>query len=207
LRPNPERNEKIYALWREGRTIEEISLLTGIPRSTVGYYVKKFKKRLADGGDFGLEGPFARRGRSGDGQEGAQALLWAIEKTIAFNKLLDIVRKGDAKEAFYELAACKLFIELFKKYVQLTPEELKALEEAFKTGPGWASGASGAPHIAERRGRTFKEALEEITKKGRREVASRSSHPFPELKGKRGASPSMRAGGVDVGMGHNSRRN
>jgi len=46
LRPNPERNEKIYTLWREGHSIEKISLLTGIPKGTVGYFVKKLKNSM-----------------------------------------------------------------------------------------------------------------------------------------------------------------
>jgi hypothetical protein len=34
---NIERNVIIYQHWQEGKTIEEISTLTGIPHSTVGY--------------------------------------------------------------------------------------------------------------------------------------------------------------------------
>lgn len=41
---NPRREERIYHLWKKGLTIDYISLIEGIPRSSVGYYVKKFNK-------------------------------------------------------------------------------------------------------------------------------------------------------------------
>ena len=41
---NFERENAIYELWKAGCTIDEISSKTGIPRSTVGYYVAKFNK-------------------------------------------------------------------------------------------------------------------------------------------------------------------
>ena len=36
---NPDRNQKIYTLWKSGLTIDEISAQLNIPRSTAGYYV------------------------------------------------------------------------------------------------------------------------------------------------------------------------
>ncbi len=45
---NVERNKRIQNLWILGQTIDQISLSTGIPRSTVGYYVKKFKSLDGD---------------------------------------------------------------------------------------------------------------------------------------------------------------
>jgi len=41
---NFERDELIHELWLHGYTIDEISSQTGIPRSSVGYYVSKFNK-------------------------------------------------------------------------------------------------------------------------------------------------------------------
>ena len=41
---NFERENAIYELWLQDYTIDEISSKTGIPRSTVGYYVAKFNK-------------------------------------------------------------------------------------------------------------------------------------------------------------------
>jgi hypothetical protein len=40
-----EREKTIYDLWRLGYTINEIQAQTGMPRSSVGYYVAKFNKK------------------------------------------------------------------------------------------------------------------------------------------------------------------
>ena len=47
--PNLERNKRIYELWENGRTVDRISFLTGVPRSTVGYYVRKFNRLAVEG--------------------------------------------------------------------------------------------------------------------------------------------------------------
>jgi hypothetical protein len=41
---NLERRETIHELWLQGFTVDEISSQTGIPRSSVGYYVAKFNQ-------------------------------------------------------------------------------------------------------------------------------------------------------------------
>ncbi len=41
---NIEREKIIYELWLQSYTVDEISSKTGIPRSSVGYYVAKFNK-------------------------------------------------------------------------------------------------------------------------------------------------------------------
>ena len=46
---NSERNRLIYDLWEARLTVSEISFRTGIPRSTVGYYVRKFNRLAAKG--------------------------------------------------------------------------------------------------------------------------------------------------------------
>jgi hypothetical protein len=46
---NFDRNILIYDLWKKGYTINEMSFETGIPRSTVGYYVRKFNKHARRG--------------------------------------------------------------------------------------------------------------------------------------------------------------
>ena len=45
---NTKRENKLYSLWLSGYTIDEASYTTGIPRSSVGYYYKKFKKIYGD---------------------------------------------------------------------------------------------------------------------------------------------------------------
>ena len=47
--PNLERNKHIYELWERGLTVDRISSLTGVPRSTVGYYVRKFNRLAVEG--------------------------------------------------------------------------------------------------------------------------------------------------------------
>jgi len=42
---NMAREDLITDLYNRGNTIDQISLITGIPRSSVGYYVKKNKKK------------------------------------------------------------------------------------------------------------------------------------------------------------------
>lgn len=48
-RRNLERNRAIYELWERGLTVDKIASLTGVPRSTVGYYVRKFNRLAAEG--------------------------------------------------------------------------------------------------------------------------------------------------------------
>ena len=49
IQENTDRNILVYELWTKGRTIDEIASETAIPRSTVGYYVRKFNKRAKSG--------------------------------------------------------------------------------------------------------------------------------------------------------------
>jgi len=43
---NPEREAEVFKYWKEGHyTIDQISTSTSIPRSTVGYYTKKFSRK------------------------------------------------------------------------------------------------------------------------------------------------------------------
>ena len=49
IQENPDRNFIIYEMWTNGSTIDEISFETGVPRSTVGYYVRKFNKCAKSG--------------------------------------------------------------------------------------------------------------------------------------------------------------
>jgi len=43
---NREREAEVFKYWKGGHyTIDQISTSTGIPRSTVGYYVKKFSRK------------------------------------------------------------------------------------------------------------------------------------------------------------------
>lgn len=43
MEKNPVREKRIYELWKKGYKIAEIAEMTGYPKSSVGYYTKKFK--------------------------------------------------------------------------------------------------------------------------------------------------------------------
>ena len=49
FKENTNRNFLVYELWKKGYTIDEIAFETAIPRSTVGYYVRKFNKCAKSG--------------------------------------------------------------------------------------------------------------------------------------------------------------
>jgi hypothetical protein len=46
---NAERNKLLFELWMQGHTIDEAALISDIPRSTVGYYFRKFKRYRKNG--------------------------------------------------------------------------------------------------------------------------------------------------------------
>ena len=164
LRPNPERNDKIYTLWKEGHTIEEISLFTGIPRSTVGYYVKKFKKQQVNRKDLDFEDSFTieRKLKSRE-REKAQSSLSAIAKFISFMDIIEVMKKGDYREAFYHLATLKLLIDIFK-HLGFTPYEIQALVDLVKPRLESIESVLGSPIKLEKKGKTLKEIADEINK-------------------------------------------
>ena len=125
---NIERNKKIYGLWKTGHTIDQISLITNIPRSTVGYYVEKFNKHQKNERTSNFE-----KFRAVESKENKEEILTtSFIKSMFFQKIYDLIKKGDFKKTYYFLASYKLFMEL-SKYFKLTPEELRALNEAFKS--------------------------------------------------------------------------
>ena len=124
---NEERNQKILELWKQGHTIEGTSVLLNMPRSTVGYYYKKFGKRSKNG-LYSSEDTRARRRTV----ENYQVTFSALAKIISYDGIIKMIKEGDYTRTYYYLAGLKLLIELWK-YHQLTPEELQALVEALKT--------------------------------------------------------------------------
>ena len=83
---NPDRNAIIYELWEKGNTVSEISLMTGIPRSSVGYYVRKFNKYAKDGRPVVLP----QKQKAGK----STVLNSAVTKWLAFDTIIDIVNAG-----------------------------------------------------------------------------------------------------------------
>jgi hypothetical protein len=117
-RSNIERNAAIYKLWEEGKSIEEISLLTGIPRSTVGYYVHKFNAAARTGGAIPLP-PSTEK-------QPTEILFGLLKKSVAMEYLLTLLKTSDAQTIYYNLAATKLLGEQLGR-LELTNEEREVL--------------------------------------------------------------------------------
>jgi hypothetical protein len=103
---NSERNRVIYEFWEMNLTVGEISSRTGIPRSTVGYYVRKFNKLAAKGKPVVFPGPSRSPGMPRNYTEDIP-LMSNLE-----TRILESVVHGDWKEIYYRLSAFKLLKEL-----------------------------------------------------------------------------------------------
>jgi len=139
MKENIERNKRIYELWNLGHTIEEISLITGIPRSTVGYYVKKFKKYENEGKPLKLAAS-SKHDISRNEPASSNALGSFLMKFISLQEVPKwtnaLLNRGEFDKLYYFLMSIKCAFEL-DKYFRLTPEESKFHKEilrAFKTG-------------------------------------------------------------------------
>jgi len=133
FRRNPERERLIYQYWVQGYTIDEISRLTGIPRSSVGYYVRKFNKKYGRRSRVRVSF-LPALGDSTDVKKDEYSLaVSGIMKSAAlistFETVVDLVRQGKLQDAYYCLATIKLFNEIERIY-SLTPEERKAAKRA-----------------------------------------------------------------------------
>jgi len=118
---NLERNVVIYQHWQEGKTIEEISTLTGIPHSTVGYYVRKFNTAARAGMPLPLPPPSKK--------QPAEIEFSFLQKHKVMEFLLNLLRTNDAQTIYYHLASMKLLTELFGR-LTLTKEERELLSSA-----------------------------------------------------------------------------
>lgn len=121
IKPNPNRNEIIYSLWEQGYTVDQIALRAGIPRSTVGYYVRKFN-RYAKDGRITVIPQENRKDTSG-------TLASVIFKCVGLSNLLDMLKSGKVEEAYYLLSICKLLKEIERDLLP-TSEEVKSIERA-----------------------------------------------------------------------------
>ncbi|UCD73507.1 MAG: hypothetical protein JSW01_02360 [Candidatus Bathyarchaeota archaeon] len=111
---NAARNEIIYPLWEKGYTVDQISHRTTIPRSTVGYYVRKFNKLAKEGKPV----VFPRKKRSD-----SENIFAASIKILSLQKALEMIENGKSQDLYYMLAALKLLKEFG---VSFTPEEKEA---------------------------------------------------------------------------------
>jgi len=103
---NSERNRVIYELWEKNLTVEEISSNTGIPRSTVGYYVRKFNKLAAKGKPVVFPGPSGSAIIPSNYTQDIQ-LMSTLE-----TRILESVVDGEWEGLYYRLSAFRLLKEL-----------------------------------------------------------------------------------------------
>ena len=133
FRRNPERERLIYQYWVQGYTIDEISRLTGIPRSSVGYYVRKFNKKYGRRSRVRVSFLPALGDSTNVKKDEYSLAVSGIMKSAAlistFETVVDLVRQGRLQDAYYCLATIKLFNEIERIY-SLTPEERKAAKRA-----------------------------------------------------------------------------
>jgi len=118
VKENPERNARIYELWELGITIEQIALETGYPRSTVGYYTRKFNKKAKRGEPIILPHIDERP----DSETLAQQ---AVIKSHVLIHLSEMIAAGNYDAAYKYLMIIKLSKEL-QRDIFPTPEEREA---------------------------------------------------------------------------------
>ena len=123
IRENLERNYIIFELWKKGQTINDISFNTGIPRSTVGYYVRKFNKRAKSGE------PIAFLPEREKPDEKEMAYI-AFNKNTQFLQVLQWVGEGkDGIDRAYKFLMIAKLLKELKMDIYPTMEERKALDK------------------------------------------------------------------------------
>jgi len=126
---NLERNSLIYELWKEGYTIDEISFETGIPRSTVGYYVRKFNKRAKRGEPIAFQ---PVREKPNDETLVTKSFL----KAGFIVRMVELAANGDIDRVYKSLMVVKLMKEL-QREIFTTEEEKQAFSNILKTNPNY----------------------------------------------------------------------
>jgi len=116
--PNHERNRLLEQHWREGKTVDEAAMLTGIPRSTVGYYYRKFNRYAKTG----IEPPILAPKQ----QSPTDAFASLLMKAGTLAEFAKTLQNDDPQTAYYRIATFKLLWEV-QKYFNFTSEEKKQL--------------------------------------------------------------------------------
>ena len=143
---NVERNKRIQNLWILGQTIDQISLSTGIPRSTVGYYVKKFKKSGRR-----LQSPPSV---TQTGFEASPSESVAL-KTFFLREVMALIVKKDYQKLHYFLVSYRTMIQM-QSYLKFTEEERELLQKAI------SDQFKGSVHVDSKakKGKTLEEILD-----------------------------------------------
>ena len=112
------RNAVIYKLWEKGLTVNEIAQETFIPRSTVGYYVRKFNKKARRGEPIIIYGSLEKL-------DSKTLAMNAMIKIFASQRILDMaVNKGP--EAIREFLETYKATKELEKILTLTKDESEA---------------------------------------------------------------------------------
>jgi hypothetical protein len=116
-----EREEKVYRPWRLGATIDQISLQTQIPRSTVGYYVRKFnrsdRRRL-------VPEPVAPSAADVSIPESI------FTKVLFTEKVMELFKSGDYAKLYYFLQIYKMQMQ---SYLKFTKDEMDLFQKAINS--------------------------------------------------------------------------
>ena len=136
FRRNPERERLIYRYWRLGYTVDRISRLTGIPRSSVGYYVRKFNKKYGESIRLRRKlSPILMGVDESPKMSEDKLVESAVLKMISLKSFFDIisplVKQGRYKDLYYLLRCMKLMGEMLQP-LTFTPEERKVADKAIK---------------------------------------------------------------------------
>jgi len=135
FRRNLERERLIYSYWIQGHTIDEISRLTGIPRSSVGYYVRKFNKKHGRRSRVRVSSlPALGDSTNVEKNEYSLAVSGVMKSAVlisTFETIINLVKQGRLQDAYHCLGIIKLFNEVERIY-SLTPEERKAAKKAIE---------------------------------------------------------------------------
>jgi len=118
IKINHDRNSSVHELWKNGCTIDEICSETGIPRSTVGYYVRKFNKNAKRGEPIIFQHTRKK-------QDDLSLVIQANNKYEIIEKLSKMVKNDELDKAYKTLSIYKLMKEL-GNYISPTNEESEA---------------------------------------------------------------------------------
>ena len=131
---NPERTASIYRLWEQNCTIDEIERRLRIPRSTVGYYTRKFN-RYASRGEPIVVPPLPSRENEVDKVKLARK--GAIDKATAINEIWGGMANPDEldleklQKRYYFLATLEKYAAIMRDLTPTT-EEHEQLDEIIR---------------------------------------------------------------------------
>ena len=123
IQENPDRNFLVYELWEKGFTVDEIVFETGIPRSSVGYYVRKFNKCAKSGKPIVIQ-----QIKKKPDEKALPQQAWI--KSDSMLKLKKMFIAEDVDKAYKYLMTIKLMKEL-QRELNPTEEERQAFMKIF----------------------------------------------------------------------------